>query len=173
MTMVAAAVLEVLETLGVAGVRAGITGGWGIDALLRRETRLHGDVDLGIDRADVDTAIQALTVIGYAVMVDQRPARVELAASTGRVDLHPIAWGEDGAGRQTGLDGEVFEYPPGSLDAAGVIGGREVRCGTPELQLAFHSHYAPREHDRRDMAELCASFDLPMPASYQRADDRG
>ena len=167
MTMVAAAVLEVLDTLGAAGVRAGITGGWGIDALLRRETRPHGDVDLGIDTADVETAVEALGVIGYAVMLDQRPARVELAASTGRIDLHPIAWGKDGTGRQTGLDGEVFEYPPGSLDATGVIGGREVRCGTPELQLAFHSHYEPREHDRRDMAELSAAFDVPLPESYR------
>ena len=167
MTMAATAVLEVVDTLEAAGVRAGITGGWGIDALLRRETRSHGDIDLGIDTADVDTAIEALGVIGYGVMLDQRPARVELAASTGRIDLHPIAWGEDGMGRQTGLDGEVFEYPRGSLDAVGVIGGREVRCGTPELQLAFHSHYEPREHDRRDMAELSGAFDLPLPESYR------
>ena len=37
--MAGAEVLRVLDALEAAGVRAGITGGWGIDALLRRETR--------------------------------------------------------------------------------------------------------------------------------------
>lgn len=167
MTMTAGAVLEVLDALGTAGVRAGITGGWGIDALLGRETRPHGDVDLGIDAEALDVAVDALGRVGYAMVVDQRPARVELAGSRGRVDLHPIAWGADGLGLQTGLDGEAFEYPPGSLDAVGVIGDREVRCGTPELQLAFHRHYEPRDHDRRDMAELAAAFGLELPATYR------
>ncbi len=152
MTMTAGAVLEALDALEAAGVRPGITGGWGIDALLRRETRPHGDVDLGIASESVSVAIDALARLGYAVELDQPPARVELAGPNGRVDLHPIAWDADGAGRQTGLEGEVFDYPPGSLDAIGEIGRREVRCGTPELQLAFHSHYVPRDHDRRDMA---------------------
>jgi lincosamide nucleotidyltransferase A/C/D/E len=168
MTMTAGAVIEVIDALEAAGVRAGITGGWGIDALLRRETRPHGDLDLGIDKETVATAIDALARLGYAVELDQRPARVELAGPNGRVDLHPIVWDADGAGRQTGLDGEVFGYPPGSLDAIGMIGGREVRCGTLELQLTFHSHYAPRDHDRRDMAALAEAFDLELPASYRQ-----
>jgi lincosamide nucleotidyltransferase A/C/D/E len=167
MTMTAGAVIEVIDTLEAAGVRAGITGGWGIDALLRRETRPHGDVDLGIGADAVATAIDALARLGYGVEIDQRPARVELSGPNGRVDLHPIAWDADGAGRQVSLEGEVFDYPPGSLDAIGVIDGREVRCGTPELQLAFHSHHAPRDHDRRDMAALAAAFGLELPGSYE------
>jgi lincosamide nucleotidyltransferase A/C/D/E len=171
--MAAEAVLEVIDSLEAAGVRAGITGGWGIDALLRRETRTHDDVDLGIDATRLDVAVAALERLGYAIVNDQRPARVELAGLHGRVDLHPIVWGEDGAGRQQGLDGETFDYPARSLDSVGMIGGREVRCGTPELQLAFHSHYEPREHDRRDMAELSAAFGLPLPASYRTLTRRG
>ena len=167
MTMTAGAVIEVIDALEAAGVRAGITGGWGIDALLRRETRPHGDLDLGIGAETVTAAIDALARLGYSVEVDQRPARVELSGANGRVDLHPIAWDASGAGRQTGLEGEVFDYPPGSLDAIGVIGGREVRCGTPDLQLAFHGHYVPRDHDRRDMAALAAAFGLELPDSYE------
>ena len=169
MTMTAGAVLEVLDALEAAGVRAGITGGWGVDALLRRETRPHGDVDLGIGEETVTSAIDALARLGYVVELDQRPARVKLTGPNGRADLHPIAWDADGAGRQTGLEGEVFDYPPGSLDAIGVIDGREVRCGTPALQLTFHSHYAPRDHDRRDMEALAAAFDLQLPQSYRQA----
>lgn len=164
--MESAEVVRVLDALESAGVRAGITGGWGIDALLRRETRSHGDVDLGVASEVVDVAIAVLRLLGYVVAADDRPARVVLTSDSGQVDLHPIAWNAAGAGVQTGLDGKTFDYPAGSLDAEGEIGGRTVRCGTPELQVAFHSHYEPRDHDRRDMAALAAEFDLSLPPAY-------
>src|SRR5580765_3051198 len=56
-------VLRVLAVLDAAGVRAGLTGGWGVDALLRRQTRLHGDVDLGVPAEAVNAAIDALAGI--------------------------------------------------------------------------------------------------------------
>jgi lincosamide nucleotidyltransferase A/C/D/E len=161
-----AEVLRVLDALDAAGIDWGITGGWGIDALLRRETRAHGDVDLGIASEAVDAAIEALASLGYILDVDERPARVVLQSANGQVDLHPIVWGPSGAGVQTGLDSETFDYPPGSLNAEGEIGGRSVRCGTPELQLKFHEHYEPRDHDRRDMAALAATFGLSLPPAY-------
>lgn len=155
-----------LDALEAVGIRAGISGGWGVDALLRRETRLHGDLDLGVDADDVDSAIAALEPLGYALSIDERPARVVLKGGGGQVDLHPIEWDPSGAGIQTGLAGDVFEYPPGSLDAEGLIAGRTVRCATPDLQFAFHSHYEPREHDRRDMAALADEFGLSLPPTY-------
>ena len=160
-------VLRVLDALDTAGIRAGITGGWGIDALLRRETRTHGDLDLGVAAEAVDRAVEALRPLGYAVTLDERPARVVVESDAGRIDLHPIVWGPSGAGLQTGLAGEVFDYPAGSLDADGEIAGRQVRCATPELQLAFHAHYEPRDHDREDMAALAREFGLALPASYR------
>jgi lincosamide nucleotidyltransferase A/C/D/E len=159
-------VLRVMRVLERAGVAAGISGGWGIDALLGRQSRPHGDLDLGIDARSLDSAIAALASVGYAVASDERPARVEMSATTGRVDLHPIVWAEDGSGVQTGFDGEQFEYPAGSLGARGVIDGGTVACATPDLQLAFHSHYAPRDHDRRDMAALAERFGLTLPPAY-------
>ena len=164
--MNATEVLRVLDALDAAEIGWGITGGWGIDALLRRETRTHGDVDLGIASEAVDAAIDALASVGYRLDVDERPARVVLQSSDGQVDLHPIIWDASGAGAQTGLEGETFDYPPGSLDAEGEIGGRLVRCGTPELQLTFHDHYEPRDHDRLDMAALSAAFGLSLPPAY-------
>ena len=165
--MEAAEVLRVVDALESAGVRVGVTGGWGIDALLRRETRPHGDVDLGVASDAVDGAIDALRQLGYAVVTDDRPARVVLTSGLGQIDLHPIVWDADGAGVQTGLDGERFDYPAGSLDAEGEIAGRIVRCGTPELQVAFHSHYEPRDHDRHDMAALAAAFDVALPPTNE------
>lgn len=162
-----AEVLRVLHALDAAAILAGITGGWGIDALLGRETRQHGDLDLGVAADAVDGAIEALRPLGYVLTLDERPARAVLQSPVGQVDLHPIAWGSSGAGVQTGLAGEVFDYPAGSLDAEGEIAGRIVRCATPDLQLAFHAHYEPRDHDRRDMAALASAFGLSLPPSYR------
>ncbi|MEA2519336.1 MAG: lincosamide nucleotidyltransferase [Chloroflexota bacterium] len=157
---------RVLDALAAAGVEAGIGGGWGIDALLRRETRNHLDLDLGVDAAQVADAIDALGPLGYAVAVDERPARLELHAAQGRVDLHPIVWQPDGSGLQTGFGGRTFLYPRGSLSAAGAIGQRPVACATPELQLAFHLDYEPRDVDRLDMAALASAFGLELPPAY-------
>lgn len=162
-----AEVLRVLDALETAGIRAGITGGWGIDALLRRETRQHGDLDLGVAAEAIDRAMEAVRPLGYVLSLDDRPARVVVESDGGRIDLHPIAWGPSGAGVQTGLAGDVFHYPAGSLDADGEIAGRRVRCATPDLQLAFHAHYEPRDHDRRDMDALARVFGLTLPPAYR------
>lgn len=166
--MEAAEVLRVVDALHHAGIRAGLTGGWGVDALLGRQTRPHGDADLGVRQEQVDAATTALATLGYVVTADERPARLVLGSPVGQVDLHPIAFDVAGHGIQRGRSGERFDYPAGSLEAHGVIDGHPVRCGTPELQLAFHSHYEPREHDVADMQALADAFGLALPASYRR-----
>lgn len=161
--MEASEVVAVLDALDRAGVRVGITGGWGVDALLGRQTRPHRGLDLGVPADSVDDAIHALAALGYSLAIDQRPARLELHAERGRVDLHPIVWDGTGRGIQTGFDGQVFEYPPGSLDAVGEIAGRKVRCGTPQLQWVFHQGYELGADDREDMMALAAAFPDDAP----------
>ena len=39
-------VCEILEMLFEASVKVFLDGGWGIDALIGRETRIHNDIDL-------------------------------------------------------------------------------------------------------------------------------
>jgi lincosamide nucleotidyltransferase A/C/D/E len=165
--MDALSVVEVLDALDAAGIQTGMTGGWGVDALLCRQTRAHRDVDLGIAAEAVETAIRALAPLGYELAIDERPARLALHGQRGQVDIHPIVWDANGRGIQTGLNGEVFEYPSGSLDAVGEIAGRRVRCGTPQLQLSFHQGYEPAADDRQDMEALAATFDLELPGEWQ------
>jgi len=105
----ASEVLRVLDALEAIGMHAGVTGGWGIDALLRRQTRPHGDVDLGIPSHEVEAAVTAVAALGYAVTTDERPARIALESSLGKVDLHPTVMLPSGAGIQTGFDGQMFE----------------------------------------------------------------
>ncbi len=59
-----------------------------------------------------------------------------------------------------------------ALDGAGIRAGmideRPVGCGTPELQLVFHTHYEPRSHDIADMRALASAFGLELPPAYPR-----
>jgi lincosamide nucleotidyltransferase A/C/D/E len=166
MAMSGADVLEVIDALAEAEIDVSIAGGWAVDALLRRVTREHGDLDIAIDAGSVDRAIGVLWELGLGEMVDERPARVVLTDGSRAVDLHPVVRGADGIGRQMGLAGEIFEYPPGSTDSVGAIGGRPVRCLTPELLVRFHEGYEPRDVDRRDVAALALEFGLPLPSPY-------
>jgi len=168
LTMDASEVLEVLDALDDVGITAGITGGWGVDALLERETRPHRDLDLGIPAARVVEAIDVLRALGYVVAIDERPARIALSGPRGAVDLHPIEFDDAGHGVQQGFEGRRFDYPNGSLAAEGWIAGRQVQVATPELQVTFHSGYPPRERDIQDMLALAEAFHLQLPAAYRK-----
>lgn len=166
MAMTADAVLAVLDALARGGVTVSVAGGWAIDALLGRVTRDHADLDLAIDAAEVERAVVVLGELGLTIDVDERPARLAMGDRDRAVDLHPVVWAADGTGRQTGLLGEIFAYPPGSIDALGRIDDRVVRCLTPDLLVHFHDGYAPRPIDRQDMAALADAFDVALPDAY-------
>jgi lincosamide nucleotidyltransferase A/C/D/E len=160
-------VVDVLDRLAAAGIEASVAGGWAVDALLGRVTREHGDLDLAVDTADIDRAIEALEALGLEIEVDERPARLAMGDGRRSVDLHPVRWGADGTGRQAGMHGDEFIYPPGSTDARGRIGEREVRCLTPELLVTLHAGYEPRDIDRADMAALADRYGLDLLAAYR------
>ena len=64
-TMEADSVHEVLDALEAASVPVCVDGGWGIDALLGEQTRVHGDLDL-IASADAGRDLAAaLHAIGF------------------------------------------------------------------------------------------------------------
>jgi lincosamide nucleotidyltransferase A/C/D/E len=162
--MTTADVLLVLDTLESAGVGVWVDGGWGVDALLERQTRAHDDLDLAASRKDLPRCQVALASLGYAHATYEEPglpARLVLRGPAGReVDFHPLVFDSEGNGLQELGDGEWGTYPAAGLRGRGRIGGREVRCITPELQLAFHSAYEPAEKDRLDVALLAQRFGL-------------
>jgi lincosamide nucleotidyltransferase A/C/D/E len=164
-----AEVVRVLDNLRASEIDASVTGGWGVDALLGRQTRAHRDVDVGIAVEDVELAIAALTRLGYEITADQRPVRIELASDSGRVDMHPIAWDAERGGIQQGFASDVIEYPPGCLDAVGRIADRAVRCATADLQVAFHDSADPRPIDFSDMRLLENEVGVRLPSQYHRA----
>ncbi len=126
--MTAVEVLDVLVALSNAKCRVWVSGGWGVDALVGRQSRPHRDLDLAVDSIHEAAAISTLTAGGYTITTDWRPARVELAAAGLRwVDLHPVAFDKIGEGRQAGINGASFIYPTDCF-APGSIGGQQVPC---------------------------------------------
>lgn len=155
-------VIRVLKLLGGAGCEVWVAGGWGVDALLGRATREHGDLDL-LHRAEQEPVVMAtLERAGYSEVAGVspgRPVRFVMADGAGRqLDLHPLSFGPDGSATQPADDrGGVFRYPAGCF-VTGAIGGAVVGCLSVARQLAFHQGYEPRDRDLHDLAELHRAF---------------
>ncbi len=149
-----AEVHRVLDALDAVGCAAWLGGGWGVDALVGRQTRPHRDLDLLVESGRLEDALTALAAIGYVIETDWRPVRVEVAAPRERwVDLHPVSFDAAGNGVQAGPDGTSYDYPAGCL-VPGRIGDRRVGCLGAARQLDAHAGYPPRAVDRHDVALL-------------------
>ena len=144
-------VLQLLDALKPLDVW--VDGGWGVDALVGRQTRPHGDLDLGVARPQLDEVVQVLEGLGYAV-TDARFVQVTVqlthAAEGHRVDLHPST-PVDGGTEQLDFDGNTHLIPPA---VEGRIGGRPVRCMPLSAQLRSHQGYQLRPVDLHDMQLL-------------------
>ena len=164
-------VVRIVELLEAAGIPSWIDGGWGVDALLEKQTRPHSDLDLVIPRVSADHAQKALQTLGYAydpTVEPGLPARLVLRAKTGRqIDLHPIMIDELGNGWQEIQAGAWGLYPADGLGGKGAIAGQPVNCLTPDLQLLHHLCYVWNEKDRQNMAQLAARFGLQLPPESQ------
>jgi lincosamide nucleotidyltransferase A/C/D/E len=94
---------EIVGLLSGAGVRWWLSGGWGVDALVGRQTRRHKDLDLVVAREDMVTAAQTLAAHGFHPVPEDYPGAdrhvpgsvlperdlvQDAAART--VDLHPV-----------------------------------------------------------------------------------
>jgi lincosamide nucleotidyltransferase A/C/D/E len=153
--MLATDVLHVLGVLRTAGVCAWVDGGWGVDALAERETRVHDDLDLVIDRNDVDITIAALAERGFVMHRDERPVSFVLRdCSDRRVDLHPIRVDAAGGGYQALPNGGEFYYDPEGLSGTGLIADQPVACLSVDLQIRCHSGYDLDADDHLDLAVL-------------------
>ena len=152
--MDADAVSSLLRRIASAGVDAWAAGGWAVDALVGRQTRPHRDLDLAVDERHVPALLRLLEADGFLVTVDWTPVRLELTAPDGRiVDVHPVAFSEDGSGLQAGLDGGSFAYAASGF-TTGRIEGSPVPCLSIEQQLEFRTGYPHRPVDRHDISLL-------------------
>lgn len=159
-------VLELLGVLRSAGVEAVLDGGWGIDALLGRQTREHEDLDLVVALADVQKIQALLHPMGFALHEDHLPVRLVLRSKAGeQLDFHAVTFDDEGGGLQPQPSGAVFRYPPECF-VQGRVGGCRVACISAEVQVLCHLGYEPSPKDAQDVLAVCQTFGLPVPKAY-------
>ena len=168
--MEASDVLDLYNTLEGLGVGIWIDGGWGVDALIEKQTRSHQDLDIAIQQQDVAILVELLESRGYQEikLEIRRPHNFVLADHHGHeIDVHVIVLDEHGNGIYGPPEnGEM--YPADALAGIGLIAGQTVRCISPEWTIKFHSGYELKEKDYKDVSALCEKFGIDLPVEYKR-----
>jgi lincosamide nucleotidyltransferase A/C/D/E len=163
-------VLELLALLRSCGVKATLDGGWGVDALLGRQTRAHEDLDLVVALSDVSQIRNALEPLGFTLHEDHLPVRFVLRRAGEQLDFHTVTFDAKGGGLQPQPGGGSFRYPPEGF-VRGVVGGEAVPCVSAAVQVLCHLGYEPTAKDAQDVLALCKAFELPVPPTYARFAD--
>lgn len=167
--MDARSVLRVIAALQDAGVPVWLDGGWGVDALVGKQTREHDDLDRVIGLGDAPVARAALAALGFAVSLDEVPTRfVVRDRSDRRVDFHTVTFDGTGGATQQLQDGTICPYPSQGFTGYGDVAGVRVACLTAAVQALHHLGYDPDEKDHHDMALLAEHFGIELPAPYRR-----
>lgn len=174
--MTAESALSVIAALDSHDVRACISGGWAVDALMGMQTREHSDLDLWLPAADLDPLIAAFSLLGIDRVFPwggDRPWNFVLHDGGHlRVDLHLYEELANGVVHYGSvLTGDRFTLA--DLGGEGRILDMVVRCETPEWALRCHTGYTPRAVDFSDVAHLCARFGFPLPEPFRTSQPNG
>ncbi len=161
--------VALVERLGEHEVDVCVGGGWGVDALLREQTREHSDLDLWLPAAQLERLFVAFAGVGLDRIFPwpgDRPWNFVLHDGVRlRVDLHLYEPLRDGTLHYGSVvDGVVV--PGEALGGHGVIAGTAVRCEAAEWAVRWHTGYPPREVDRHDVSLLCERFGIDLPESF-------
>lgn len=170
--MDAGEVVSIYTTMKSKGVRLFIDGGWGVDALLGKQTRPHGDLDVVIERKNLEAFDQYLRQKGYRDILrgDTSNYNYMLGDEDVKlVDIHVIELDEEGNGLY-GKEKDGIMYPVESLSGKGKIAGQEVDCISPEWVVKFHTGYKLRESDRHDVTAICEKYGIDVPEEYRILD---
>lgn len=160
--MNSADVINLYKKLETMGIKILIDGGWGVDALLGKQTRPHEDLDIALQQKDVPELCKILEADGYREVKRDSQWNFVLGDPKGRkVDLHAFVLDERG-----NVVGGI-PYPTASLTGTGSIDGQSVRCITADCQVKSHSGYELRDKDFKDVSALCDRFGIDYPEEYR------
>jgi lincosamide nucleotidyltransferase A/C/D/E len=159
---------ELVLGLRNAGVRCWVMGGWGIDALLRRETRPHHDLDLLVRVEDLPAANAWLRGEGFErryAWEENQPVRIaKQVYDTAFVDGHEDGREVDVHAVEVDVHTQVrlattdpWDLPADTLTGVGVINGRRVNCVTRAAQVMMHRGYDLPQKHRDDLSLLDGS----------------
>ena len=163
--MHAETVIKLLKLFAANDSDVVVDGGWGVDALLGRQTRSHGDLDIAISHKNVPKLRQLLTEKGFSDVLrdDTRDCNFVLGDRLENlVDVHSYTFDEQG--------NNIFgiEYLPEHFTGRGTIDGYSVKCISAEWSVKFHTGYELDENDFADVSALCEYFNLLLPKEYDK-----
>jgi lincosamide nucleotidyltransferase A/C/D/E len=181
-TVLAIDALRIYQSLFDKGIPIWLCGGWGIDALLEKQTRLHHDLDVLVLLDDIDAVCEILAHEGYNAKdlwsenrqaIDARGNEVAtaffLTDSQGReFDVHAIRLDEQGNGHPVWEEHENFIFSRRDLTCEGKIAGAAVHCLSPEMQVLFHTGYELPDKQIDDLERLHQKFGIQYPEEYFR-----
>lgn len=166
--MTAEEVLQILQIFQEIRTKVWLAGGWAVDALVGKQTRVHNDVDVAFDVQDEEKIIKTFYKLRYSIADDARPTRFVLRKTDNdkEIDLHPVVFDDSGAGKQLVSGGESFLYPKDAF-TQGIIDGQVVPCLSTHQLVVFHTGYMPLEKDRHNMKMLYEFLGIEIPAIYK------
>jgi len=147
-------VVRILQKLDSADVEPVVMGGWGIDALVGEQQRLHRDLDLILDCNELDKTLAQLRKLGFEEWFRNPEPKpfvehgiegdviVMRDAAMRVVDLHPMRLDDSGP-----------------TPAVGSIGGHRVACVSAKLQVKAHTgnRIRSRREKRRHATNLATA----------------
>jgi lincosamide nucleotidyltransferase A/C/D/E len=163
-TMPAEEAIALYNLFRAHGIVVWVDGGWGVDALLRRQTRPHSDLDIALRHSDVLRLRALLQERGYRDVPrdDTRACNFVLGDDLGhQIDVHSFELDAQG--------NNVFgcEYRSEHLTGEGSIFGHAVKCIPPTQIIDFHTGYNIDEDDANDVKALCDTFGIEMPEQHK------
>lgn len=162
--MDARSLVEVVDRLEQHGVDVWLDGGWGVDALLERETRVHDDLDLVAELKHSERIIDLLDDLGYELVDGAPPVSFVMVDERGRqVDVHPVTFDTEGRGVYEMREGGQWIYPAEGFAGTGSVASRPVRCLTPDVQVLVHAGYELTDKDYRELYLLRKQFGVDLP----------
>ena len=160
-------VIKIFRALEDQGVPVWLDGGWATDALLKKQTREHSDLDLIAPIESIASAEAVLGTLGFRR--DDRetnvPTRVVFKNPDGlEIDVHPVTFSADGTSIHIDEDywdqKYVYVSSAAGLSGVGTVAGRVVRCITAAEQIRqkVERRYSPWSPDRIDANGVSADL---------------
>ena len=146
--------MKVIELFENTGITYWLDGGWGVDILAGKQTRIHRDIDINFDAQYTEKLLNVLLNLGYKIDTDWKPVRIELYSDElGYLDIHPFVLNEDGTSKQADLEGGWYEFEKDYFGSV-FFEGKTIPCISLKGQKVFHSGYELRDKDKHDISIL-------------------
>ena len=156
-------VVELYTQIEDMGIRIWVDGGWCTDALLGRQLRPHGDLDIAVQWKDVPKLRETLATRGFRQIKEDSQWNFVLSDKKGReVDIHAFRYDDKG----NVVEGIM--YPAKSLTGTGTIEGRAVRCVAPRYMVGFLAPWIHKWPEKylEAVSALCEKFHIDLPGEY-------